>query len=116
MEVKDKCKRNETIALYMGYKIHDHSSYRTFEKDGKHLFESTIQYDSSWDWLMPVVEKIESEGCTIKIEYYYDLKINKVLIFRDATGNATIMTREKSKIKAVFLSVSDHCLSINNLM
>jgi len=49
---------NKLIAEFMGYVMHNHTSYRTFEKDGRHLFEATIQYDTKWDWLMPVVEKI----------------------------------------------------------
>jgi hypothetical protein len=51
---------NKLIAEFMGMKRHDHASYATWEqKDGTHIFESVLQYDTKWGWLMPVAEKIE---------------------------------------------------------
>ena len=37
--------------------------------NGKFISINDIQYDKSWDWLMPVVEKIENfnDGCTLCI-------------------------------------------------
>jgi len=56
---------NRLIAEFMGYKYFQ-SSYRGwgFCKDEKDmstwLHSNNILYHSSWDWLMPVIEKIES--------------------------------------------------------
>jgi hypothetical protein len=51
---------NRLIAEFMGMKYHFHASYITFsnEKD-EHIFDHTLQYSSSWKWLMPVLDKIE---------------------------------------------------------
>ena len=57
---KEIIEGNKLIAEFMGYVMHDHASYKTFEKDGRHIFDSVLQYDTKWDWLMPVVEKIGS--------------------------------------------------------
>jgi hypothetical protein len=53
---------NKLIAEFVGYKQHNHGSYKTFEIDGRHIYESVVQYNTKWEWLMPVVEKIESLG------------------------------------------------------
>jgi len=41
---------NKLIAEFMGYEVHP------VYEDERH----DLQYHTSWDWLMPVVEKIES--------------------------------------------------------
>ena len=50
---------NKLIAEFMGYKfIEDWHQY--WRLSDKHLLlENELKYHSSWDWLMPVVEKIE---------------------------------------------------------
>ena len=56
-------KDNKLIALFMGLKPHhqdagyliDESKDEGYEA----IHESCFLYDSSWDWLMPVIEKIE---------------------------------------------------------
>ena len=61
-----KDKENKLIALYMGLKPHhqdagyliDESKDEGYEA----IHESCFLYDSSWDWLMPVIEKIENDG------------------------------------------------------
>ena len=50
---------NKLIAEFMGVKIGvDSYSYRPGQSDL--LKEENLNYHKSWDWLMPVVEKIES--------------------------------------------------------
>ena len=72
---------NELIAGFMGFDIEDHTTFvKSSIKDpiirtlvSKHISE--LQYHESWDWLMPVVEKIEAiEGIRFIIEK------NRVLI------------------------------------
>ena len=31
-------------------------------RDGGYMPENEMRYDTSWDWLMPVIEKIENDG------------------------------------------------------
>ena len=50
-------KENKLIAEFMGYS--PVSGVYVSRKDEFHIDE--MQYDISWDWLMPVVEKIESD-------------------------------------------------------
>lgn len=78
-EIKDS---NKLIAEFMGLKYHDSYGYHR-----DIYFESAIEidgevyspeYHSSWDWLMPVVEKtISIEGVTVKttnwlVDIYYN--------------------------------------------
>ena len=59
---------NELIAEFMGmqdtdlgwYDSEDVMSEYACQMVGGNTFE-VLQYDRSWDWLMPVVEKIESD-------------------------------------------------------
>jgi len=58
-------KDNKLIAEFMGSKhptIED--MYRLPHAD---VYWGELQYDYSWDWLMPVVEKIESLGYEVQI-------------------------------------------------
>lgn len=63
---------NEIIAEFMGYKwigehwFDDHMTKNAAQKTG--CFVEVVKYDTSWDWLMPVVDKIES----LKIKVYQD--------------------------------------------
>ena len=61
---------NKLIAEFMGWKVDKSISSAHFKKTGGyHLTNGTrtmasdqLQYHTSWDWLMPVVEKIEELG------------------------------------------------------
>ena len=44
---------NKLIAEFMGWKPNEHHWCLNGDKD--------LQYDTSWDWLIPVVNKIEME-------------------------------------------------------
>jgi hypothetical protein len=62
-----------------------------------------LEYHSSWDWLMPVVEKIEKSG--------YEVIINDVFceIFLSKDGYVTgkIIKDADEKIKSIWLCVVD---------
>ena len=47
---------NKLIAEFMGYKVGER------RRGGGYMPENEMKYDTSWDWLMPVVEKIENGG------------------------------------------------------
>jgi predicted metal-dependent hydrolase len=53
---------NKLIAEFMGYpKIAN-------DEDKRDYLEDCVKYHESWDWLMPVVEKIEkNKGLTVQI-------------------------------------------------
>ena len=55
-------KNNKLIALFMGLKQDPHNEYYLIDENKdvgyEHIHESCFLYDSSWDWLMPVIIKI----------------------------------------------------------
>ena len=57
---------NKLIAEFMGYESYEYSGYRMFVlEENNHRTDIDLHYHTSWDWLMPVVEKIE--GMNIEI-------------------------------------------------
>jgi len=50
-------KDNKLIAEFMGVVFHDDEN-QYYNADGLHI-GNTLQYHTSWDWLMPVVDRIE---------------------------------------------------------
>ncbi len=50
---------NELIAKFMGLE-------RKYESTNQ-VFIDNLKYHTSWDWLMPVVEKIEAHGAIVEI-------------------------------------------------
>lgn len=67
------------------------------------------EYHSSWDWIMPVVEKIESIG------YIFELKLKWAKI-SDAKTKETIVLRweqDKTRLDAAFYAVIEFILWYN---
>lgn len=55
-------KDNKLIAEFMGIKSYEASGYTNFVySEDNHRTEVDLAYHDSWNWLMPVVEKIESD-------------------------------------------------------
>jgi hypothetical protein len=64
--------KNRMIAEFMGATITDIKGIQKpiyYPIMGKSVFVNKLKYHTSWDWLMPVVEKIEqtNDGCTLVI-------------------------------------------------
>jgi len=60
-----RAKNNVLIAEFMGMKLgQDHTNDNMYYDDAENLHPPTpideLKFHTSWDWLMPVVEKIES--------------------------------------------------------
>ena len=122
---------NKLIAEFMGYQIlHRKYQYRNFNSSNESYFAddkgeivcdkngyevnlypngdpledlSELPFNSSWDWLMPVVEKIEDLGYTTNICCTH-LGQNMVNM-GDRTGRQYSRIVKKSKILAVWLAV-----------
>lgn len=66
---------NKLIAEFMGGKFRKSKDKNTLNKyfdlkdKGYFYYENEIRYHTSWDWIMPVLEKIEQIGCIIEISY-----------------------------------------------
>ena len=59
-------KDNKLIAEFMGLEFSKGEYYRPLYNSGDWIPQDELQYHISWDWLMPVVEKIESLGYTFE--------------------------------------------------
>ena len=67
--------KNELIAEFMGLSVKEGVCYYTDEDDmfpmGIEVEEPYIPYDNDWNWLMPVVDKIENRLWNVgKIGYF----------------------------------------------
>ena len=51
---------NELIAEFMNVEISCYTSYSEESRTCYHI--NDIKYDSSWDWLFPILERIEALG------------------------------------------------------
>ena len=61
---------NKLIAEFMGIKTKVYSDRPTITRwkyGNSMLYETDLKYHSSWDWLMPVIYKIESFGFSATI-------------------------------------------------
>ena len=96
---------NKLIAEFMGMELGDDKTM--YYDDAENLHPPTrvneLKYHESWDWLMPVVEKIESLGYEffivedrIKIAHNTDDSIDTIINFtlggskKDATYKAVV--------------------------
>ena len=52
---------NILIAEFMGLKEHEGSYYLPLYNSGDWVPDVELDYHTSWDWLMPVVQKIEQD-------------------------------------------------------
>lgn len=56
----ENLENNKLIAEFMGYNAYEYRGHTMFIFDeDNHRTELDLHYHTSWDWLMPVVEKIE---------------------------------------------------------
>ena len=103
-------KDNKLIAEFMGI-VHPKLD-NVIVIDNVVIKEGELQYDTSWDWLIPVVEKIESLGHELiiaesrcKINHNTDHSIEEVINI-DIIG---------SKIEATYQAVVDFIKTYNDM-
>lgn len=114
MTEQEAIEGNKLIAEFMGAKFYpewtsdiykspfptfDFEENRPAESSSRFWSPSGLEYHSSWDWLMPVVEKIEGLKFTVKI-------IDRACFI--STYPETIIAGrriEGTKIKAVWLAI-----------
>lgn len=100
---------NKLIAEFMGWQLVEGVTWESnWQNDKKEMvgkdFSSDLLFHSSWDWLMPVVEKIESFDCKsidcrFKIERYQcKVYYNTVNMIYDRSNIGT------SKINSVWIA------------
>tara|TARA_R110000851_G_scaffold44178_4_gene108786 strand:+ start:8066 stop:8449 length:384 start_codon:yes stop_codon:yes gene_type:complete len=70
---------NKLIAEFMGIESYKSKKYTMFVyEENNHRTDVDLHYHTSWDWLMPVVEKIESCNASVTINGVYSEFTKKV--------------------------------------
>lgn len=105
--------QNKLIAEFMGVVFHDDEN-QYYNADGLHI-GNTLQYHTSWDWLMPVVQKCYNEeseemnnlGATADISMYLtDVDISgtykAVVVFIEGLSVKSVEADTKAVDEAFF--------------
>jgi hypothetical protein len=73
----DTLKNNRLIAEFMNYNLEivNNEVYFTHDDMLESLSDEELHYDTDWNWLMEVVEKIEKVG---KTEFKFSVEFEKV--------------------------------------
>ena len=107
-------KENKLIAEFMGLEFSKGEYYRPLYNSGDWIPENELQYHESWDWLMPVVEKIFSLG------YHYEIKPRYMMIkertslhWMSCEANFKGQTYNKSQIEIVYNAVVEFIKQYN---
>jgi hypothetical protein len=90
-------KDNKMIAEFMGVVFHDDDN-QYYSSDGLYI-GLNLQYHTSWDWLMPVIEEIDSQ-----IFFGYTLQYESI----DSIENALATRSIKDTYKAVVEFVTNN--------
>ena len=100
MTTENNNSANALIAEFMGMKPHDPKELDGFWTNTikAHKFDNVmnLQFNSDWNWLMEVVEKIESIGFT------FETKKNWARITRKGENIILRWEEDKTKIEAVY--------------
>jgi len=92
---------NKIIAEFIGFKFSEHFGAFMTESGNVQFYKA--KYHKSWDWLMPVIEKIESLG------YKFQICRHRAQIYLDDGFNSPALCDSKSetKIQAAYAAVAD---------
>lgn len=108
MENEEIIKLNKLIADFMGIKTKVYSDTPTITQwnfNNSMLRENEMKYNESWDWIMPVVEKIEILGFDIYL-CCVDGK-NSFEIDQSIGGNIIDIESGISKLETAFKAVTE---------
>lgn len=96
---------NKLIAEFMGYKK---SIANTWFKDKKIVQSSSFKYDSDWNWLMEVVERINNTG-------RFEVVIQKGFCYvSDESNELTLSCPASNTLEAVYQAVVEFIKWYNN--
>ena len=98
---------NKLIAEFMGYEPNENGIYPIIcQNEGKGWHLETMKFHYDWNWLMTVVEKIESLGVVVEIR-------ENVCYIETSQGNYT-SELEETKIQATYKAVVGFIKWYNN--
>ena len=102
MTQKEIIERNVLIAEFMGIKD---SENRYSHESSEYYFEACeLLFHYSWDWLMSVVEKIESLGCIVEVSF----SIATICRIYSVRHRVNFTTENNISISAVYDAVIDY--------
>lgn len=102
METKDTIASNALIAEFLGYFETETGYYYNHDLE-KGFAKNSDVYLTSWDWLMPVVEKIEGLS---KAGETYMVSITKISVRISFKGSRLVdLPIDDTKIEAVYNAV-----------
>ena len=89
-----------------GFDIPDKNHESHFDDKDDHQFSLIqLEFHSSWNWLMPVVEKIESLGFDTRIQGITEDTFYQICEITDIVNNEITYQKTNSKILSVWLTV-----------
>lgn len=113
---------NRLIAEFMGARlthphIYEYEIYPT-EHSSKYWDDYAMLYHKEWNWLMPVVEKIEKLGFNTNVSYEYMSRKHRAGIFDDAYRNFAkgirFSNEGENQLTNMYLSVIQFIHHYNN--
>ena len=93
------------IAEFMGAKIMERDEGRIvcdFPK--KSGLDWWLDYNTKWDWLMPVLLKIEEQGCVVEL----NIGLSKMVRIYDIEARKNFINEEINLINAAYKSVLEY--------
>jgi len=103
--MKTPYKKNKLIADFMGLKTFDRSNGISGLWCAGNDGDEFVSYDSSWDWLMPVVEKIEKTNRKVEISGYVCFIYPNETLENYDEYNYEVTTVYSTKIEATYVAV-----------
>lgn len=101
-ENKDDC---IMIAEFMGAKIIQREDGIVFDFPKKSGLDWWVDYDKKWDWLMPVLSKIEEQGCIIDLAM---TSLGCVASISPVSEDISFNNESRSLIQSAYKSVVDY--------
>ena len=117
METEDIIKSNKLIAEFMGWGNYNDRSFHTPYEDadwcnGERTSicdDRSLKFHSSWDWLMPVVDKIESIIFNKDNSFNVTIGSTNFCVIQDSNGEVyeSIEDYRESKLLTTYVAVTE---------
>lgn len=116
MDLQQIYENNRLIAEFMGWESNRYSNlpnklHKGNSDDERSVYVGSLEYHTSWDWIMHVVEKIDNINCNDYTGFTFQINKTSVSVFchvksrMDGVIFQTPWRKECSKIEAVYEGV-----------
>ncbi len=106
-------KENKLIAEFMGMQYSDKRSFN--DGEWTHSIRSLSKFQTSWDWLMRVVEKIESFIFDENNSYNVTIGSTNYCVIQDSNGDSIEIIKDngETKLDTVYQAVVEFIKQYN---